>query len=182
MWNRLHIIPFIGGQFDGQRERIYLVRTPAFEPARRSRGSSSTPSTSSRCVVDARRDRGRRRSPLRPADPRQPTSRPCSPTVHRRPRSTSASDAPSFLSRRRRSESAARGIPPAAQLEPPRGTRSARWDSEGSGAHGGERGAATLGEVFVVVLVGPHDRRQVAECVTGGVEPAAVDIRRVERP
>ena len=32
VWNRLHIIPFIDGRWDGQRERIYLVRTPAFEP------------------------------------------------------------------------------------------------------------------------------------------------------
>ena len=32
IWNRLHIVPFVSGEFDGQRERIYLVRTPAFEP------------------------------------------------------------------------------------------------------------------------------------------------------
>lgn len=35
VWDRLHIIPFIDGRWDGQRERIYLVRTPAFEPAPR---------------------------------------------------------------------------------------------------------------------------------------------------
>jgi len=33
IWNRLHIVPFVDGSHDGQRERIYLVETPAFEPA-----------------------------------------------------------------------------------------------------------------------------------------------------
>ena len=32
VWTRLHIIPFIGGQWDGQREQYHLVRTPAFTP------------------------------------------------------------------------------------------------------------------------------------------------------
>jgi 8-oxo-dGTP diphosphatase len=33
LWNRLHIIPFISGLYDGQREKAYLVRVPAgFEP------------------------------------------------------------------------------------------------------------------------------------------------------
>ena len=32
VWQRLHVIPFINGRFDGQRDHIYLVRTPAFEP------------------------------------------------------------------------------------------------------------------------------------------------------
>ncbi len=32
IWDRVHIIPFIDGRYDGQRERIYLVRTPTFEP------------------------------------------------------------------------------------------------------------------------------------------------------
>jgi len=32
IWHRLHIIPFINGQFDGQRERIHLIRTDRFEP------------------------------------------------------------------------------------------------------------------------------------------------------
>lgn len=32
VWNRLHIVPFIDGSHDGQIERIYLVRTPAFTP------------------------------------------------------------------------------------------------------------------------------------------------------
>lgn len=32
IWDRVHVIPFIDGRWDGQRERIYLVRTPAFEP------------------------------------------------------------------------------------------------------------------------------------------------------
>ena len=33
LWTRLHIIPFIGGNWDGQREEYYLVRAPVFEPA-----------------------------------------------------------------------------------------------------------------------------------------------------
>jgi 8-oxo-dGTP diphosphatase len=33
IWNRLHIVAFVDGSHDGQRERIYLVETPAFEPA-----------------------------------------------------------------------------------------------------------------------------------------------------
>lgn len=33
IWERLHIVPFIGGQWDGQRERHFLVRATAFEPA-----------------------------------------------------------------------------------------------------------------------------------------------------
>ena len=32
VWDRVHVIPFIDGKWDGQRERIYVVRTPAFEP------------------------------------------------------------------------------------------------------------------------------------------------------
>jgi ADP-ribose pyrophosphatase YjhB (NUDIX family) len=32
VWTRLHIIPFIGGQWDGQRELYHLVRAPAFTP------------------------------------------------------------------------------------------------------------------------------------------------------
>jgi 8-oxo-dGTP diphosphatase len=31
IWHRLHIVPFLNGQFDGQREQIYLVRCDAFE-------------------------------------------------------------------------------------------------------------------------------------------------------
>jgi 8-oxo-dGTP diphosphatase len=33
IWTRLHIIAFFDGRWDGQRERIYLVATPAFEPS-----------------------------------------------------------------------------------------------------------------------------------------------------
>jgi ADP-ribose pyrophosphatase YjhB (NUDIX family) len=33
VWSRLHIIPFIDGQWDGQREVFHLVRTERFEPA-----------------------------------------------------------------------------------------------------------------------------------------------------
>lgn len=32
IWDRVHVIPFIDGKWDGQRERIYAVRTAAFEP------------------------------------------------------------------------------------------------------------------------------------------------------
>ena len=32
IWHRLHIVPFLNGQFDGQREQIHLVRTEAFDP------------------------------------------------------------------------------------------------------------------------------------------------------
>ena len=32
LWNRLHIIPFIDGRWDGQREQMYMVRCDAFEP------------------------------------------------------------------------------------------------------------------------------------------------------
>jgi 8-oxo-dGTP diphosphatase len=33
LWNRLHIVPFVSGEFDGQREQIYEVDVPAgFEP------------------------------------------------------------------------------------------------------------------------------------------------------
>jgi 8-oxo-dGTP pyrophosphatase MutT (NUDIX family) len=32
IWDRLHVIPFIDGKWDGQRERIYVVRTAAFAP------------------------------------------------------------------------------------------------------------------------------------------------------
>jgi 8-oxo-dGTP pyrophosphatase MutT (NUDIX family) len=35
IWTRLHIIPFIGGRWDGQREQYHLVRTPSFEPTPR---------------------------------------------------------------------------------------------------------------------------------------------------
>jgi len=32
VWTREHVIPLFGGRWDGQRERFYLVRAPAFEP------------------------------------------------------------------------------------------------------------------------------------------------------
>jgi 8-oxo-dGTP diphosphatase len=32
IWDRLHIIPFLDGRWDGQQDRVYLVRAPAFEP------------------------------------------------------------------------------------------------------------------------------------------------------
>jgi 8-oxo-dGTP pyrophosphatase MutT (NUDIX family) len=35
VWTRTHVEPFGGGRWDGQAERFYLVRTPAFEPAPR---------------------------------------------------------------------------------------------------------------------------------------------------
>ena len=33
IWRRLHIVPFLNGEFDGQREQIHLVECAAFEPA-----------------------------------------------------------------------------------------------------------------------------------------------------
>jgi ADP-ribose pyrophosphatase YjhB (NUDIX family) len=33
LWNRVHVIPFLDGSYDGQREQIFEVHTPAFEPA-----------------------------------------------------------------------------------------------------------------------------------------------------
>lgn len=33
VWTRLHVIPFLDGRWDGQREQIHLVRAPRFEPA-----------------------------------------------------------------------------------------------------------------------------------------------------
>jgi 8-oxo-dGTP diphosphatase len=35
VWTRTHVTPFGSGRWDGQTERAYLVRTPAFEPAPR---------------------------------------------------------------------------------------------------------------------------------------------------
>lgn len=32
VWSRLHVIPFIDGSFDGQRDHVHLVRVPGFEP------------------------------------------------------------------------------------------------------------------------------------------------------
>jgi 8-oxo-dGTP pyrophosphatase MutT (NUDIX family) len=32
VWTRTHRVPLGGGRWDGQTERYYLVRTPAFEP------------------------------------------------------------------------------------------------------------------------------------------------------
>lgn len=32
IWHRLHIVAFLNGEFDGQREHIHLVRCDAFEP------------------------------------------------------------------------------------------------------------------------------------------------------
>lgn len=32
IWNRMHIIPFENGEWDGQRERVYLVHSDHFEP------------------------------------------------------------------------------------------------------------------------------------------------------
>jgi 8-oxo-dGTP diphosphatase len=33
IWTRTHVIPFIDGRWDGQREQIHLVRTARFDPA-----------------------------------------------------------------------------------------------------------------------------------------------------
>ncbi len=33
VWNRLHVIPFVDGRYDGQHEQVYEVRVPSgFEP------------------------------------------------------------------------------------------------------------------------------------------------------
>jgi len=32
IWTRLHIVPFLDGSHDGQRDHVYLVRTGPFEP------------------------------------------------------------------------------------------------------------------------------------------------------
>ncbi len=32
IWNRLHVIPILNTDFDGQRDLIHVVRTPRFEP------------------------------------------------------------------------------------------------------------------------------------------------------
>ncbi len=32
IWTRLHIVAFLDGRYDGQRETIHLVRAPSFEP------------------------------------------------------------------------------------------------------------------------------------------------------
>jgi len=33
LWTRTHVIPFIDGLWDGQRDHVYLVRTDRFEPS-----------------------------------------------------------------------------------------------------------------------------------------------------
>ena len=35
IWHRTHVIPFLNGQWDGQVERFFLVRTPEFTPVPR---------------------------------------------------------------------------------------------------------------------------------------------------
>jgi 8-oxo-dGTP diphosphatase len=35
IWHRRHVIPFLDGRWDGQRDRFFLIETPAFEPAPR---------------------------------------------------------------------------------------------------------------------------------------------------
>lgn len=35
IWNREHIIPFLDGRWDGQRDRVFLVHTERFEPTPR---------------------------------------------------------------------------------------------------------------------------------------------------
>jgi 8-oxo-dGTP diphosphatase len=32
IWTRTHVIPFLDGLWDGQRDHVYLVRTPVFAP------------------------------------------------------------------------------------------------------------------------------------------------------
>jgi 8-oxo-dGTP diphosphatase len=35
IWTRLHVIPFLDGNWDGQRDHIYLVRSDRFQPSPR---------------------------------------------------------------------------------------------------------------------------------------------------
>ena len=35
VWSRVHVIPFLDGSWDGQRDQIHLVRVPTFEPVPR---------------------------------------------------------------------------------------------------------------------------------------------------
>ena len=35
LWTRTHVVPFIDGQWDGQRDHAYLVRTTRFDPGLR---------------------------------------------------------------------------------------------------------------------------------------------------
>jgi 8-oxo-dGTP diphosphatase len=35
IWERLHVIPFLDGRWDGQHERFFLIEVPAFEPSPR---------------------------------------------------------------------------------------------------------------------------------------------------
>jgi ADP-ribose pyrophosphatase YjhB (NUDIX family) len=32
IWSRVHVIPFLDGSWDGQRDHVHLVRVPAFDP------------------------------------------------------------------------------------------------------------------------------------------------------
>jgi 8-oxo-dGTP pyrophosphatase MutT (NUDIX family) len=32
IWSRVHVVPFLDGSWDGQRDHVHLVRVPAFEP------------------------------------------------------------------------------------------------------------------------------------------------------
>jgi 8-oxo-dGTP diphosphatase len=35
IWERMHVIPFLDGRWDGQHDRFFLIEGPAFEPAPR---------------------------------------------------------------------------------------------------------------------------------------------------
>ena len=133
VWTRLHIIPFIGGKWDGQREQYHLVRTPAFEPQPASPGISSTVSSCSGCVgglCPSSRRRRRRRSSLRAASPSSCDR--CSATARPPSHSTSASSPgpprtgrpPSPSRSRCRSSRASRR--PSLRAAPSRGARGRR--------------------------------------------------------
>ena len=101
IWTRLHIIPFIGGAWDGQREQYHLVRTAAFTPRPRLSWEQLERRVRVRApLVDARRARaGAERRPSLPA--RCPSSSaPSSRTARRASRSTPASDSCSQPCRR----------------------------------------------------------------------------------
>lgn len=35
VWTRTHVVPMLSGRWDGQSERYYVIRTPAFDPSPR---------------------------------------------------------------------------------------------------------------------------------------------------
>ncbi len=68
VWTRTHVVPLSGGKWDGQQERYYLVRVPAFEPAPRLTWEELRSEGCHRgSLVDARASWRRRTPSSRPA-------------------------------------------------------------------------------------------------------------------